>query len=178
MIWTVYQWTGNKAFLQKYYPVVKKGLEWLMKINDKDGNLLPDGFGMMEIHGLNSEMIDVAAYTQRAFADAAEMATEMQDKAAAIKYQKLAEGIKQKINTDFWVGENHSYADFIGTREQTLHLIEDAIVRADTLQKPWAVAELIATKAKVRALPPIPKRVCAASQLGGQYTDGNGYCRY
>ena len=29
--------------------------------NDADGNLFPEGFGMMEIHGLDSEMIDVAA---------------------------------------------------------------------------------------------------------------------
>jgi glycogen debranching enzyme len=74
MIWEIYQWTGDKSFLQKYYPVIKKGLDWLLKENDKDKNLLPDGFGMMEIHGLNSEMIDVAVYTQKAFADAAQIA--------------------------------------------------------------------------------------------------------
>lgn len=158
LIWTVYQWTGNKEFLAKYYPVVKKGLDWLMKTNDKDGNLLPDGFGMMEIHGLNSEMIDVAAYTQKAFADAAQMAIEMGDKTLAVQYQKLAEQLKQKINSDFWVAESQSYADFIGTKEQTLHLIKDAIVRADTLKKPWAVAELLATKTKVMALPPNTKK--------------------
>lgn len=158
LIWTVYQWTGNKEFLQKYYPFVTKGLDWLMKENDKDGNLLPDGFGMMEIHGLNSEMIDVAAYTQKAFADAAAMATEMGDKTLANKYQQTANQLKQKINTDFWVAESQSYADFIGTKEQTLHLIKDAIVRADTLKKPWAIAELKATEAKVMALPANTKK--------------------
>ncbi len=158
LIWTVYQWTGNKEFLQKYYPFVNKGLSWLMKENDKDGNLLPDGFGMMEIHGLNSEMIDVAAYTQKAFADAAEMATEMGDKALAAQYQQVANQLKQKINTDFWVAESQSYADFIGTKEQTLHLIKDALVRADTLKKPWAIAELKATEKKVQALPAKTKK--------------------
>jgi glycogen debranching enzyme len=158
LIWTVYQWTGNKEFLQKYYPFVTKGLDWLMKENDKDGNLLPDGFGMMEIHGLNSEMIDVAAYTQKAFADAAAMATEMGDKTLANKYQQTANQLKQKINADFWVAESQSYADFIGTKEQTLHLIKDAIVRADTLKKPWAIAELKATEAKVMALPANTKK--------------------
>lgn len=158
LIWTVYEWTGNKEFLQKYYPVVNKGLDWLMKENDKDGNLLPDGFGMMEIHGLNSEMIDVTAYTQKAFADAAEMANEMNDKALANKYQKTASRLKQKINSDFWVAESQSYADFIGTKEQTLHLIKDAIVRADTLKKPWAISELKATEAKVLGLPAKTKK--------------------
>ena len=42
-----------------------------MAENDGNKNRFPDGFGMMEIHGLDSEMIDVATYTQTAFADAA-----------------------------------------------------------------------------------------------------------
>jgi glycogen debranching enzyme len=103
-------------------------------------------------------MIDVAAYTQKAFADATEMATEMGDKALAAQYQQVANQLKQKINTDFWVAESQSYADFIGTKEQTLHLIKDAIVRADTLKKPWAISELKATEAKVLGLPAKTKK--------------------
>jgi hypothetical protein len=61
----VYRWTGDKEFLKKYYPTVKKGLQWLLNENDKDGNLLPDGFGMMEIHGMDSEMIDVATIRKK-----------------------------------------------------------------------------------------------------------------
>ena len=64
LIWHVYRWGGDRAFLERYFPTVRKGLEWLMETNDANGNGFPDGFGMMEIHGLNSEMIDVAAYTQ------------------------------------------------------------------------------------------------------------------
>ncbi|MDI9864291.1 glycogen debranching protein [Flectobacillus sp. DC10W] len=153
MIWEIYQWTGDKSFLQKYYPTIKKGLDWLLKENDKDKNLLPDGFGMMEIHGLNSEMIDVAVYTQKAFADAAQIAKLVGDSEQALQYERNANQIKHQINSDFWVPESQSFADFIGTREQTLHLIDDAIVRADTLQKPWAVAELKQLKSSVEALP-------------------------
>jgi glycogen debranching enzyme len=158
LIWYVYQWTGDKAFLQKYYPTVKKGLEWLLSQNDKDKNLLPDGFGMMEIHGLNSEMIDVAAYTQKAFADAAMMAKEMNEDALAAQYQKKADQLHKTINTEFWVPESKSFADFVGTARQALHLIDDAIIRADTLNKPWAVKELQATKTKVTKYPPDRKQ--------------------
>jgi hypothetical protein len=63
-----------------------------------------------------------------------------------------------KINADFWVPGSNSYADFIGTPRQALRLVDDAIVRADTLKKPWAVAELQETKAKVAGLPPGGKR--------------------
>ncbi len=158
LLWTVYGWTGDKAFLQKYYPAVKQGLDWLVRENDKDRNGLPEGFGMMEIHGLDSEMIDVAAYSQRAFADAAEMAAEMGDPARAAQYRQAAARLAQKINADFWVPGANSYADFIGTPRQALRLVDDAIVRADTLKKPWAVAELQETKAKVAGLPPNQKQ--------------------
>ncbi|TLV04089.1 glycogen debranching protein [Dyadobacter luticola] len=149
LIATVYSWTGDKNFLKKYFPVIKKGLAWLLKENDKDGNLLPDGFGMMEIHGMNSEMTDVAAYTQKAFADAAFLAAEMGDQTLAKQYQNNADKLRTLINKDFWVAESNSFADFIGTPKQATSLIDDAIVRADTLKKPWAVAELKAAKADI-----------------------------
>ncbi|GAB2528947.1 alpha-L-rhamnosidase-related protein [Spirosoma aerophilum] len=158
MIAEVYRWTGDKGFLRKYFPTVKKGMTWLLAENDKDKNLLPDGFGMMEIHGMNSEMIDVAVYTQDAFASAAYMAAELGDKTLAMDYQRKADQLKTKINTDFWVPESGSYADFIGTKAEALQLVEGAIVRADTLHKPWAVEELKATQRKLRSLPDDTKK--------------------
>jgi glycogen debranching enzyme len=151
LIWKVYRWTGDRDFLQKNYPFVKKGLEWLLRENDRDGNLLPDGFGMMEIHGLNSEMIDVAAYTQKAFADFAEMAAEMGEDSLSAEYARLASLLRKKINSDFWAAPYASYADFIGSPRQALSLIRDAKVRADTLRKPWALAELNATEDQILA---------------------------
>jgi glycogen debranching enzyme len=153
MLWEVYRWTGDREFLDKYFPSVEKGLDWLLSENDSDGNLLPDGYGMMEIHGLESEMIDVAVYSQKAFADAAKMA-EILGKSELVKsYQQTADALAIKINTDFWVPEFGSYADFIGTAEEALLLIDGAIIRADTLNKPWAVEELKATKAKLSTMP-------------------------
>lgn len=158
LIWWVYNWTGDRDFLAKYYPTVKKGLEWLMKENDKDGNLFPDGYGMMEIHGLQSEMIDVAVYTQKAFADASEMANEMGETDLAQSYAHTAAQLKEKINKEFWVEEFNGFADFIGTAAEARHLIDAAIVRADTLKKPWAVEELKATRKKIASYPEQKKR--------------------
>ena len=151
-IWEVYRWTGDREFLEKYFPSIEKGLDWLLNENDKDGNLLADGYGMMEIHGLESEMIDVAVYSQKAFADAAKMAEILGKTEFSKSYQQKADALAAKINSDFWVEEFGSYADFIGTTEEALHLIDGAIIRADTLKKPWAVAELEATKAKLSTL--------------------------
>ncbi|HLO44866.1 MAG TPA: hypothetical protein VK175_11085 [Leadbetterella sp.] len=158
LIWEVFSWTGDKAFLNKYFPTIEKGLDWLLKENDKDGNLLPDGFGMMEIHGMNSEMIDVAAYTQKAFADAAKMAKILGKSSLSDDYQMKANLIKERVNSEFWVKEFDSFADFIGTKEQALHLLGDAIIRADTLKKPWAVQELKKSQKEIEAYPEGIKR--------------------
>ncbi|SHG52324.1 alpha-L-rhamnosidase-related protein [Flagellimonas flava] len=149
LIWEIYTWNGNKEFLRKYFPTIQKGLSWLMEANDSNKNLFPDGFGMMEIHGLDSEMIDVAAYTQRAFVDASKIAVELDKDDLAKNYQELATQLKEKINSELWSEEFNSFADFLGTDEQAVHLIEDAIIRADTLNKPWAIEELEATKKQI-----------------------------
>ncbi|NNK70041.1 MAG: glycogen debranching protein, partial [Flavobacteriaceae bacterium] len=81
-------------------------------------------------------------YTQRAFEDAAQIAQVLEDGDRAKEYKELADNLRLKINQDFWSEPFDSYADFIGTDEQALHLIKDAIVRADTLNKPWAIEEL------------------------------------
>ncbi len=146
LIWEIYKWNGDREFLESYFPQIEQGLDWLLAENDADGNLFPEGYGMMEIHGLSSEMIDVASYTQKAFVDAAFMADELGKIELAANYREKASELAQKINNEFWSEEFGSYADFISTDEKALHLIDDAIVRADTLGKPWAVEELRATK--------------------------------
>ncbi|TFV95739.1 glycogen debranching protein [Algoriphagus kandeliae] len=152
-IWEVYRWTGDREFLEKYFPSVEKGLKWLLDENDADGNLLADGYGMMEIHGLESEMIDVASYSYKAFSDVAKMAEILGKTDLAESYQQTANALAEKINKDFWVPEFGSYADFIGTADEALHLIDGAIIRADTLYKPWAVEELRTTKEKLSTFP-------------------------
>ena len=142
LIWDVFCWTGDKAFLQKYFPTVIKGLKWVINENDSDKNLLPDGAGMMEIHGLNSEMIDVASYTQKAFADASKMAKYLKNDSLATDYQQKADKLDLIINNKFWVEKDQSFADFIASKSQALKLMEDAIIRADTLGNHWAVIEL------------------------------------
>lgn len=153
LIWEVYKWNGDKAFLEKYFPTIEKGLDWLLEEQDHNKNMFPDGFGMMEIHGMDSEMIDVAVYTQRALNDAASMASELGRTGLATGYREFAAYLGDLINEEFWSEEFGSYADFIGTDAQALQLIEDAIVRADTLNKPWAVAELNQTKQAILANP-------------------------
>ncbi|MEM8893921.1 MAG: glycogen debranching protein, partial [Bacteroidota bacterium] len=142
LLWEVYRWTGDRAMLERYYPNVKKGLDWLTVDQDKDQNGYPDGLGMMEIHGLHSEMIDVVVYTQQAFEAADKMAKELDDDEARNIYRDKAAELKAKINSDWWVEADNSYADFQSSKEEAIELIEAAIVRSDTIDKPWAIEEL------------------------------------
>ncbi len=141
LLWEYFQWTGDLAFLQDAYPTVKDGLQWISE-TDKDGNGYPDGPGMMEIHGLHSEMIDVIAYTQAAYQAAAHIAEVLSFASDQQAFQHQADELKAKIEGEWWVEEAGSYADFRATREEALELVKAAIVRADTLNKPWAVKEL------------------------------------
>lgn len=147
-LWKVYCWTGSQKIIDHYYDDVLKGIAWIEGM-DKDGNGYPDGAGMMEIHGLHSEMIDVVSYLAQAYEAAAGFAQVKGDTALAQTFLSKRETLIHRINEEWWVAASHSFADFRAKREETLDLIDAAILRADTLQKPWAVAELKDTKKKV-----------------------------
>lgn len=141
LLWKYYQWTGDRDFLENAFPDVKKGLAWL-EGQDKDGNGYADGAGMMEIHGLHSEMIDVVSYSYAAYEAAAKMAEIFHEHEAQERYADKAKWLAKKINSEWWVDRAGSFADFRASRVETLQLIDAAIVRADTINKPWAVEEL------------------------------------
>ena len=123
----VFDWTGDLDFAREMYPAMKRGIDWLLTDMDQNKNLFPEGYGIMEVSGLNAELIDVAVYTQQALEATAHIAGVLNDPAAAERYQQLASQLKLKINERFWVEEEGSYADFYGTRAQALSVAEGAI---------------------------------------------------
>ncbi|MBX2898494.1 MAG: glycogen debranching protein [Cyclobacteriaceae bacterium] len=143
-------WTGDKELIIQLFPEVKKGIEWLIKTMDPDGNGYPNGNGMMEIHGLDTEMIDVVAYTQQALASAAVLAGWVGEPQLAIEYQQQADELKRKINAEWWSDQEKSFGDFRGTVAEAKPIVAAALVRADTLGKPWAVKELKSTEQKMK----------------------------
>ncbi len=143
-------WTGDTELINQLFPEVKKGITWLTDEMDPDKNGYPNGNGMMEIPGLDSEMIDVAVYTQQALGAAAEVALVMGDTIAASDYQQQADALKIKINKEWWNIQDQSFGDFRGTVGEAMPILEAALVRADTLGKPWAVEELNATKRNMK----------------------------
>ncbi|MDB5242073.1 MAG: amylo-alpha,6-glucosidase, partial [Spirosoma sp.] len=126
-VWNVFEWTGDVGFLQEMYPYIQIGLHWLLSEQDQNGNMFPEGYGIMEVKGLNAELIDVAVYTQQALEAAAKMAAIVKDPVAQRDYAKQAAVLKDKVNTLFWDETEGSYCDFYGTREQAITTTKGAI---------------------------------------------------
>ncbi|MEX2233883.1 MAG: glycogen debranching protein [Cyclobacteriaceae bacterium] len=148
-----FAWTGDKELMVKLFPDIEKGMKWLLEDMDPDGNGYPNGSGMMEIPGLDTEMIDVAVYTQQALEAAAEIARTLGEMEIAADYQKRAQALKLKINKEWWNPQDQSFGDFRGTVAEAKPIVEAALIRADTLNKPWAVDELKETKKNLRRYP-------------------------
>lgn len=126
-VWKVFEWTGDVSFLREMYPYNKLGINWLLTEQDKNGNMFPEGYGIMEVKGLNAELIDVAVYTQQALEAASKMAVIVNDPVAQRDYARKAAILKEKINTLFWDETEGSYCDFYGTREQAIATTKGAV---------------------------------------------------
>lgn len=121
------EWSGDLAFAREMYPAMKQGLHWLLVDRDQNRDLFPEGYGIMEVLGLNAEVIDVAVYTQQALEATARVAGLLHDSTAAAHYQALASQLKARINERLWIEEEGSYADFYGSRAQAASTAEGAI---------------------------------------------------
>jgi glycogen debranching enzyme len=121
-----YDWTGDRSFARDMYPAMKQGLHWLLSDMDRNGNLFPEGYGIMEVLGLNAELIDVAVYTQQALLSTARIADVLGEPSEAARYGELASRLAARIQDRFWIEEENSYADFYGTRDQAVSGAEGA----------------------------------------------------
>src|SRR5438093_10081040 len=123
----LFQWTGDLDFAREMYPAMKMGINWLLTDMDRNKNLFPEGYGIMEVYGLNAELIDVAVYTQQALKATAHIAGVVNQPDTAAAYQKLASDLEKRINQLFWDERDGSYADFYGTKTQAIGAAEGAI---------------------------------------------------
>jgi hypothetical protein len=147
--WQIFKWTGNLPFLQENYIYGQKSLKWLMQ-HDKNHNLFVEGYGGVEIKGLNEEMLDVAVHTQKLFSVLSKMAEVFHDPEAEADYQEKADTLKARINKDWWIPTDSAYADFITNKEKALQIIDTAIVsRVHANRNGWALKKLTDLKSKI-----------------------------
>jgi glycogen debranching enzyme len=123
----VFDWTGDLDFAREMYPAMTSGIDWLLTDMDQNKNLFPEGYGIMEVSGLNAELIDVAVYTQQALEATSHIAAILGKTDEAQHYGQLASQLKTRINQKFWIADEGSYADFYGSRAQAVSAAQGAI---------------------------------------------------
>jgi glycogen debranching enzyme len=154
----LFEWTGDLDFAREMYPAMKMSIDWLLGEMDSDKEF-PKGYGIMEVYGLNADLIDVAVYTQQALGAAARVAAALNDADAKDRYRKLASDLKERINQKFWIERDETYGDFYGSRSQAITAAEGAIKQiglksADPTQKEKdLIAHYEALKAQFAAMP-------------------------
>ena len=92
---------------------------------DADGDLFPSGYGIMEVAGLNAELVDSAIYTQQALVCLAQMAEYLGDRATAVQARDLAAQALADFESRFWLEEEGLYADVQASPEQLLARVND-----------------------------------------------------
>lgn len=124
---------------------MQKGIHYLFDEMDTNGNGFPEGYGIMEVRGLNAELIDVAVYSQQALDAMSQIASLMGDHTLASQYAEKSKALLDKINHDFWDEQEELYTDFYGTREQALQTtkgaIEQVLIQADAAVRQSQVAK-------------------------------------
>ena len=94
----------------------------------KTRNLFPEGNGIMEVRGLNAELIDVAVYTQQALEDAPPKWPQcLRNRMCNTDLQKAKILKRKDQHTKFWDDAAGSYRDSYGTREQALSVAKGAL---------------------------------------------------
>lgn len=109
-LWKYYEWTGDEEFLREAYDYVKLSIKWLLE-QDDDKDYFPTGYGIIEIAGLNMEMIDSAVYTAEAYEFYAHICDLMGDFEEGKEFAELAVKTKEAINTKLWDEEAGLYCD-------------------------------------------------------------------
>ena len=110
MVWFYYEWTGDRDFLDLAFPVLQKSVAWL-RDQDANNDGFPMGYGILEIPGLNSKMIDTAVYTAQAYQCFAALCRLKGLDAQSDEYQALSERTVAAINTVLWDEEAGLYCD-------------------------------------------------------------------
>ncbi len=112
MVWKYYEWTGDRAFLERAFDYMKKSVEWL-QTQDDDHDYFPGGYGIIEIAGLNMEMIDSAVYTCEAYDCFAKICSLLGKTQLSCEYGELASNAAEAFQNVFWNEEQGLYCDAV-----------------------------------------------------------------
>lgn len=106
-----FQWTADREFLEKVYPLCKQSIKFVLERFEQDGDAYLEGTGLIEEEGMGTEKIDSACYLYDAFQSLAEMAESQKLQEEAEKYRRRASRLKERFNIDWWNASAQMWAD-------------------------------------------------------------------
>jgi hypothetical protein len=107
----LWQWTGDDGFRDEMYGFVNDGLHYVTSTLDADGDLWPEGSGMVERGGMGAEKLDVTAYTWQALRALQEMAASRGDADTAAWAEATADAMEANFDPAWWMESENLYAD-------------------------------------------------------------------
>lgn len=128
-----FQFTGDLEFLKSHFNYMKLGIKWLYETMDIDGDMLPSGYGITEIEGLNVELIDTAVYGCEALLAMVKIGGILNDPMTKT-YETMASKAKGIINDLMFLEELDLYADAMATPRMILSRIDKMINRMYELE--------------------------------------------
>lgn len=134
MVWKYYEWTNDIEFIKEAYDYINLSIQWLLE-QDDDGDLFPTGYGIIEIAGLNMEMIDSAVYTAEAYSCYAKICTLMGNLEKAEEYELLGERAKDAINTKLWEEEVGLYCDAYASWNMINHKMDVILAQLEAAKE-------------------------------------------
>ncbi len=99
--WRHFQWTGDRRFLAKAFPVCRDIIAHALATADQDHDGYLEGPGLMEQPGMGPERIDSVCQLYAAFRSLAGMAEALGEPGAGDDLRR-AEELKTRFNRDWW----------------------------------------------------------------------------
>jgi hypothetical protein len=108
----LWRWSGDRRFLEDLYPAARGAMRFVASL-DADGDGWPEGLGNVEREGMGEEKLDNAVYTIRGYADLADLAGAIGDRATARWATSKAADMLRRFESTWWYAASgaRAYAD-------------------------------------------------------------------
>lgn len=125
-------WTGDAKYLREMWPSVVKGIEYILKERDKDGDMMPDMEGIMCSYD-NFPMFGLASYIQSQWLAAMllthEAALIMNDRKTANLANDVLEKGRSLMEKNLWNGKYYNLSnDYKGNRGIDNGILTDQLI--------------------------------------------------
>ncbi len=136
-VYEVFKWTGDVEFLDEMLDFCIEGIKWA-ESKIKDGSLCPKGAGIVEVHGIDGRVIDIAILMVNAYAQLAKLCDfkGKTEKVTEFTNKKLA--LEKEILEKFYCKDEEFFADIICTYDeikQSRDVLVNSIKNTTTMTK-------------------------------------------